>query len=139
MVDSGRLKPEARARLNSIFIISLFLGQTMGTSVGAKLYTLGGWEASAGFSVGLLALAICLLFARGPHAKKWVGWDGGKNLRKVKEKKAEEGVNDVAVMEPFDKEDMVLRDLHGEHSSELKSANLVETALEPKSDQKTGL
>ena len=139
MVDSDRLKPEARARLNSIFIISLFLGQTMGTSVGAKLYTLGGWEASAGFSVGLLALAICLLFARGPHATKWVGWDGGSNLRKVKEKKAEEGESDIAGTEPSDKEDMVMRDLQREHSSELKSFNPDERALEPKPDQKTGL
>jgi len=138
MAESDRLKPEARARLNSIFIISLFLGQTMGTSVGAKLYTLGGWEASAGFSVGLLGLAICLLFARGPHATKWVGWDGGRNLRKVKEKKIEEGASDVVDTKSSDKEEMVMDDLLVEHSSEIK-ANIAQRAPEPASDRKTGL
>ena len=54
----------------------------MGTSVGAKLYTLGGWTASSGFSVGLLGLAFLVLLTRGPHAEKWFGWDGGRNLRK---------------------------------------------------------
>jgi hypothetical protein len=111
----------------------------MGTSVGAKLYTLGGWEASAGFSVGLLALAICLLFARGPHATKWVGWDGGRNLRKVKEKKVEEGGSDVVGTNTSDKEEMVMGELERDHSSEAKSSNLAERVTGPASNQKAVL
>lgn len=81
------LNPDARARINSVFIISLFLGQTMGSAAGTRAYTArpgGGWHASSGLSVGLLALAIVVLLARGPHAEKWIGWDGGSNLRKGK-------------------------------------------------------
>lgn len=57
----------------------------MGSAAGTRAYTSrGGWHASAGLSVGLLALAILILLARGPHAQKWIGWDGGYSLRKEK-------------------------------------------------------
>jgi hypothetical protein len=62
----------------------------MGTSAGAKLYTLGSWIASMGFSIGLLGLALVILFARGPHAIKWIGWDGGRQLRKSKVSRKDE-------------------------------------------------
>lgn len=57
----------------------------MGSAAGTRAYTSrGGWHASAGLSVGLLALAILILLARGPHAQKWIGWDGGYSLRQEK-------------------------------------------------------
>ncbi|KAJ9102452.1 hypothetical protein QFC21_002852 [Naganishia friedmannii] len=77
------LDANARARLNSIFIISLFLGQMTGSSAGSSLYDHHGWTASSSLSVGFLALAMIILFSRGPHAQKWVGWDGGARLSKV--------------------------------------------------------
>jgi hypothetical protein len=78
------LDANARARLNSIFIISLFLGQMTGSSAGSSLYDHHGWTASSSLSVGFLALALVILFSRGPHAQKWLGWDGGARLTKVK-------------------------------------------------------
>lgn len=78
------LDANARSRLNSIFIISLFLGQMTGSSAGSSLYDHHGWTASSSLSVGFLALALVILFSRGPHAQKWLGWDGGARLTKVK-------------------------------------------------------
>lgn len=86
MVAFHRLKPEARARLNSLFIISLFAGQMVGVSAGAHLYTRGGWKVSQAFSLALLGAAVIVLVARGPHAEKWIGWDGGRKLMKEKVK-----------------------------------------------------
>jgi hypothetical protein len=79
------LDANARARLNSIFIISLFLGQMMGSSAGSSLYEVHGWTASSSLSLGFLVVAILVLLARGPHAQKWIGWDGGARMRKVRE------------------------------------------------------
>jgi hypothetical protein len=68
--------------MNSVFIISLFLGQTTGSTAGTHLYTGHGWVASSSLSLGLLGLAFVVLFARGPHSDHWVGWDGGSRLTK---------------------------------------------------------
>jgi hypothetical protein len=91
--------------MNSVFIISLFLGQTMGSTAGAHLYTGHGWVAASGLSLGLLGLNMLVLLARGPHTKKWVGWDGGARLHKVKVKEkesdgeCEEGVGSLSMEE----------------------------------------
>ncbi len=55
----------------------------MGSTAGVHLYTGHGWIASSGLSLGLLGLNVLVLLARGPHARKWIGWDGGARLTKV--------------------------------------------------------
>jgi hypothetical protein len=85
------LDANARARLNSIFIISLFLGQMMGSSAGSNLYDHHGWTASSSLSLGFLGLAILTLLSRGPHAQKWLGWDGGARMRKLRPEDKEKG------------------------------------------------
>jgi hypothetical protein len=83
----------ARARLNACYIICLFigtlykecwlmLGQAMGSKAGTQVYTLGGYRASAALSCGWAGANLIVLFLRGPHSKKWLGWDGGAELRK---------------------------------------------------------
>lgn len=97
----------------------------MGTSVGAKLYTLGGWEVSSGFSVGLLGLSFLVLFARGPHATKWIGWDGGSSLRKAtKAMDAEEAVVEEGSGSKGDgKEDVVMVELGQDDPPERKGTS----------------
>ncbi len=88
------IKPESRARLNAIFIISLFIGQSLATPSATKLYTEYGWLASSSWSLGMSGLALLLLFSRGPHAKKWIGWDGGTRLVKDRPKQEEKAIAD---------------------------------------------
>ena len=92
------LDANARARLNSIFIISLFLGQMMGSSAASSLYDHYGWTASSSLSLGFLGLAILILLSRGPHAQKWIGWDGGTRMRKLRPEDKEKAVEDSAGM-----------------------------------------
>lgn len=121
------MKPEARARLNSVFIISLFLGQTMGTSVGAKLYTIGGWTASSGLSMGFLGLALLVHFARGPHAStRWLGWQGGSKLRKqqVVDQEEEMSQDQGGDVKLPGKEDVVMVELGQDDLADRKQSRL---------------
>ncbi|GHJ87700.1 hypothetical protein NliqN6_4102 [Naganishia liquefaciens] len=93
------LDANARARLNSIFIISLFLGQMMGSSAASSLYDHYGWTASSSLSLGFLGLAILILLSRGPHAQKWIGWDGGARMRKLRREEEERAAEDTAGIE----------------------------------------
>jgi hypothetical protein len=92
----------ARARLNACYIIALFvgsffrvcpliLGQAMGSKSGTQVYTLGGYRASAALSCGWCGANLVVLFLRGPHTKKWLGWQGGRELRKSRLQKQENG------------------------------------------------
>jgi len=74
----------ARSRLNAIMIISFFIGQVIGTSVGTKLFVNYGWRAASSLSIGLYGLQILILLARGPHAARytWFGYEGGFEARK---------------------------------------------------------
>ncbi|KAL1733479.1 hypothetical protein EV714DRAFT_269788 [Schizophyllum commune] len=69
----------ARARLNAVLILSLFLGQVMGTAAGTHVFTKYGWRACAGLSMGWCGWQLLILLARGPRCarKTWVGWEGG--------------------------------------------------------------
>jgi MFS family permease len=85
--------PKARNRVNTSYMVCVFLGQTAGTLIGNRLYARGGWTASGSASVGFISMALVVSFARGPHEKGWVGWGGGWNIRKevpVEVKKDEE-------------------------------------------------
>ncbi|BFZ56468.1 hypothetical protein PYCC9005_003514 [Savitreella phatthalungensis] len=72
------LDPLARARVNANFIIFIFLGQTMGSGVGTRLYTKYGWYASQGFAVGCVGLALVFCLSRAPDQDEdvWVPWRG---------------------------------------------------------------
>lgn len=71
------IDPVARARLNSCFLLSLFVGQTSGTAIMTKIYNTKGWTPTAGTAVAFLGFAVVVLFARGPFEKRWIGWRGG--------------------------------------------------------------
>jgi predicted MFS family arabinose efflux permease len=79
--------PLARNRVNTAYMVSVFVGQLIGTAVGNALYADGGWIASGSASVGFVTLAILIGLARGPHEKGWVGWRGGYDMRKGVPKK----------------------------------------------------
>ena len=76
--------PKARNRVNTAYMVAVFVGQLMGTAVGNKLYAMSGWIASGSASVGFICAAIFFCVVRGPHEKGWVGWGGGWEMRKKK-------------------------------------------------------
>ncbi|TFY75752.1 hypothetical protein EWM64_g8260 [Hericium alpestre] len=67
-----------------VLILSIFIGQVIGTAVGSKLFTTYGWRASAGLSLGLTGFMLCILLLRGPHCERytWFGYEGGTEWRK---------------------------------------------------------
>ncbi|KAJ7465388.1 major facilitator superfamily domain-containing protein [Mycena galericulata] len=73
------ISEEARGRLNAVNVLSIFLGQVMGTSAGTSVYLAHGWRVCAAFSVGLCGWQLLILLARGPHCGRytWAGWEGG--------------------------------------------------------------
>ncbi|KAK4939103.1 hypothetical protein LTR10_020589 [Elasticomyces elasticus] len=74
--------PLSRNRVNTAYMVSVFVGQLIGTAVGNDLYARGGWTASGSASVGFVAFALLVCFVRGPHEKAWVGWRGGYDMSK---------------------------------------------------------
>ncbi|KZP00314.1 MFS general substrate transporter [Calocera viscosa TUFC12733] len=81
------INPAARARINSVYIISVFLGQVIGSSVGTRIFLQYGQRVAGGFCLGLIGFALFALLARGPEAKTWVGWTGDiKSFRRVPHK-----------------------------------------------------
>ncbi|KAF8895775.1 major facilitator superfamily domain-containing protein [Mucidula mucida] len=78
------IAPEARARLNAVYILSLFIGQVMGTSVGTQVFVAHGWRASGALSMAFCAWMFFILLLRGPHCdnKTWFGYQGGIEPRK---------------------------------------------------------
>ncbi|OSX57124.1 hypothetical protein POSPLADRAFT_1061821 [Postia placenta MAD-698-R-SB12] len=80
------LDPAARSRMNAIILISLFIGQIMGTAVGSEVYTQHGWRPAAALNLAWSGLMLFVVLARGPHVSRytWVGWEGGLEVRKSK-------------------------------------------------------
>ncbi|KAH8092186.1 MFS general substrate transporter [Cristinia sonorae] len=74
----------AKARLNAVIVISIFIGQVMGTSVGTKVFLEHGWRASAFVSLAWCCFCFCVMLSRGPNCGRytWVGWEGGWEVRK---------------------------------------------------------
>ncbi|HLH75869.1 MAG TPA: MFS transporter [Candidatus Binataceae bacterium] len=58
------LKPEARNRIATIYMVSYFFGGSLGTMAGANAWSLVGWTGVCGTGVMLFSLAL-LIFARG--------------------------------------------------------------------------
>ncbi|KAF3938210.1 hypothetical protein ABW19_dt0203655 [Dactylella cylindrospora] len=76
-----QIDAKSRNRINSVYMLSVFIGQVMGTGVGAKTYAVGGWLASGSASVGITVLGLLVALSRGPHTKAWVGWTGGTSFK----------------------------------------------------------
>ncbi|KAJ7917966.1 MFS DHA1 protein [Mycena leptocephala] len=91
------IDPEARARLNALLILSIFLGQVMGTAVGTKLFAEGGYKLSSEIRIAFAGLSLLLLVMRGPHVARrtWMGWEGGMEFRKRGEPKEDVSTEDV--------------------------------------------
>lgn len=73
------LDPSARGRLNTVVILSIFLGQVVGTRLGTKIFLDYGWRVNAAFAMGFMGLQFVFLFLRGPNVSRytWIGWEGG--------------------------------------------------------------
>ena len=76
------IRPQARNRINTAYMVSVFCGQLMGTAVGNQLYSEGGWIKSGSASIGFVGAALILCFVRGPWTKGYVGWSGGWGIRR---------------------------------------------------------
>jgi len=78
--------PPARSRMNAVMIVSIFIGQVMGTAVGSEVFLQNGWRAAAGLSLAWMGWQLTILLLRGPHCerKTWFGWQGGSSMRKSK-------------------------------------------------------
>lgn len=72
------VEPLGRNRVNTAFVIMLYLGQLVGTKAGNLVYQeYGGWVASGGLSIAVIAFSLVVIIVRGPHEKGWIGWHGG--------------------------------------------------------------
>lgn len=82
--------PDARNRVNTVFMIFTFLGQISGTAAGNEIYErYGGWRSSGSLSVAIVAFSFVVVGVRGPWEKGWIGWGGGwgKIDKRVKNEK----------------------------------------------------
>ena len=59
------LKPQARARLNTLFMGAMFLGGAGGSAAAAAAWTHGGWSAVAVLGGGLAVIAVLLQVSGG--------------------------------------------------------------------------
>jgi len=102
------ISQSARARLNAVMILSIFIGQVIGTSVGTQVFVKFGWRAAAGLNMALYGFQLFVLLLRGPHCKQytWFGYEGGVEPRKsvVNERKRLEAEEMLESSLPSDKE-----------------------------------
>ncbi|KAJ5861180.1 uncharacterized protein N7529_008490 [Penicillium soppii] len=75
--------PKARNRINTGYMIGVFCGQLMGTSVGNRIYSEGGWTLTGSVSLAFIGAALIICLLRGPAEKNWIGWHGGIKIRRV--------------------------------------------------------
>ncbi|EDR01813.1 MFS DHA1 transporter [Laccaria bicolor S238N-H82] len=73
----------AASRLNAIYMISYYVGQMIGTSVGTKVFVRYGWRASAALGMAWYAMQIVVILIRGPNCRRyiWFGYEGGTRFR----------------------------------------------------------
>ncbi|KAF8208984.1 major facilitator superfamily domain-containing protein [Mycena galopus ATCC 62051] len=80
----GNTNAAARARLNAVLMLSVFIGQLIGTSAGTEVFTKYGWRAAAALNLGFYAWMLFIMMLRGPHCARytWFGFEGGWEARK---------------------------------------------------------
>lgn len=76
------IAPGAKNRVNTAYMLCVFVGQLVGTAAGNALYARGGWVSSGSASVGFVGAALLVALARGPWETGWIGWGGGWGLRR---------------------------------------------------------
>jgi predicted MFS family arabinose efflux permease len=54
------LRPDARSRLNTIFMGAMFLGGAAGSALATAMWSLGGWTAVSLLGAALAAMAVIL-------------------------------------------------------------------------------
>lgn len=80
-----KVAPKARNRVNTGYMVGVFCGQLMGTSVGNQVYARGGWIMSGTMCLALVVGALVIGLLRGPLETRWVGWKGGIRIRRIPE------------------------------------------------------
>ncbi|KAI7649258.1 MFS general substrate transporter, partial [Hortaea werneckii] len=83
------VEPKGRNRVNTAFMVATFCGQLVGTSVGANLFSEGGWIASGSYSMGSIGMALLFTMVRGPWEEGWFGWHGGFSIKKKSRESAD--------------------------------------------------
>ena len=58
------IAPEARSRLNTVYMVSYFIGGAIGSVIGAACWRHAGWAGVCGFSIAVLLVAFAV-FLRG--------------------------------------------------------------------------
>lgn len=73
MARNYRLLPEARTRLNTIYMTSYFIGGTLGSTLGSLAWNAGGWTGVCLAGLGLISVAAVAVimesFGNGPVAR----------------------------------------------------------------------
>jgi len=79
------INSSARARLNAVIAVSLFLGQVMGTAAGSEVFIKYGWRACYGLALAWTGLQVLIQLVRGPHTphRIWFGYQGGWAFWKI--------------------------------------------------------
>lgn len=54
------LQPEARARINTIYMVTVFAGGALGSAAGTTAWTLGGWPAVTACGLGFCAASLAI-------------------------------------------------------------------------------
>ena len=72
------IEPKARNRVNTAFVVVMYVGMLIGAKAGNVIYQEhGGWIASGSLSIGILVFSFVFILARGPYERGWIGWHGG--------------------------------------------------------------
>lgn len=69
--------PNARSRVNTVYMVYAFCGQLFETAVGNLMFDQAGWIRSGSMSIGFIGGILLILLVRGPWETGWVGWAGG--------------------------------------------------------------
>lgn len=77
--------PGMRSRANTAFVLFLFGGNIMGTSVGSMVFVRFGWVGMEVVAVCFAGVAVAFGGLRGPHERGWIGWRGGWGWRRTVE------------------------------------------------------
>lgn len=129
---------KSRNRVNTSYMVSVFVGQLMGTAVGNKIYAEAGWVASGSASVGFICAAIFFCLLRGPHEQGWVGWRGGYEMRNKRAKgKANEDVEIQSNEKSSAMEEEVTEQIREIHERERHSAELPNQRSGSQSSERT--
>jgi predicted MFS family arabinose efflux permease len=64
------LRPEARGRLNAVYMTGMFIAGGLGASLGTRGFALGGWTAVSVFGAVFAACGVAAAFATPPRAER---------------------------------------------------------------------